>query len=79
MADVIGHEIVKHIATLGDKSKNVKKELNLVSWNNKDAKLDLRPWSVDHERAYKGLTLTHQEAIDLYHALDKMFKEDGDD
>ena len=79
MADMVGHEIVEHIAVIGDKEKSVKKELNLVSWNNKDAKYDLRPWSADHERAYKGLTLTHQEAKDLYHALAKIFKGRVDD
>lgn len=73
MADVIGHEIKKHYATLGAKGKTVTKELNLVSWNNQDPKFDLRSWSQDHERAYKGLTLTMQEAEDLYNALDKIF------
>ena len=73
MSDVIGHEIVRHYAVLGDDTKTVRKELNLVSWNNRDAKLDLRSWTLDHGRAYKGLTLTMQEAKDLYVALKDIF------
>ena len=63
------YEIVERIAVLGDATRDAKKELNLVSWNGRDAKLDLRTWAMNHGRAYKGVTLTDQEARDLYEAL----------
>lgn len=63
--DTVAYKIVEHVARIGDKDK----ELNVVSWNGRDAKLDLRAWSKDHERAYKGMTLTRQEAQDLFEAL----------
>lgn len=75
MAETVAYKIVEHIAMIGDKEK----ELNLVSWNGRDAKLDLRAWSQDHERAYKGMTLTHQEAKDLHAALGEYLKGKGND
>ena len=74
MADKINHEIVKHIAVISGEGESVRKELNMVSWNNRDAKFDLRSWSADHGRAYKGITLSLQEAQKLYDALDDYFK-----
>ncbi len=41
MAD-IKFEIVKEIGVLSESAKGWKKELNLVSWNGKDPKYDLR-------------------------------------
>lgn len=74
MSDAIQHEIVKHIAVLSGEGQSVRKELNMVSWNNRGAKFDLRSWSADHGRAYKGITLTLQEAQALYDALDRYFR-----
>ena len=79
MADMVGREIVKRIAVIGDKNKSVTKQLNLISWNNKEPKLDLRSWSEDGERAYRGLTLTYQEARDLRDALVEYFKGKSDE
>ena len=37
------------------------KELNLISWNDREAKYDLRDWSADHEKMGKGVTLSVEE------------------
>lgn len=62
MAD-FKYEIKQHIGIL---SKNTQsgwqKELNLVSWNDKPAKLDIREWDPQHEKCSKGVTLTTEEA-----------------
>ena len=73
MSDKIGHEIVRHLAVLGEPKSAWSKELNLVSWNNRDAKFDVRDWAPGHEKCSKGITLTHQEAKDLYAALGRYF------
>ena len=44
------YEIVQHLATIAEGSKGWSKELNLVSWNERDPKFDLREWSPDHTK-----------------------------
>jgi hypothetical protein len=60
MAD-IKFEIVKSIGVLSTSEKGWSKELNLVSWNDRPAKYDLREWSPDHEMMSKGITLSKEE------------------
>lgn len=72
MAD-FKYEIVKEIAVLSENAKGYTKELNLVSFNDRPAKYDIREWSNDHERMGKGVTLTEDEARELLLALDGEF------
>ena len=46
----IKYEITAHLATLSTSHKGWTKELNLVSWNDKESKYDIRDWSPDHEK-----------------------------
>ena len=50
---------------LSTSSKGWTKELNLVSWNGRDPKYDLRDWAPDHEKMGKGITLTEEELSEL--------------
>ena len=72
MAD-FKYEIKEEIAVLSESAKGWKKEFNLVSWNEGAPKYDLRDWSPDHEKMGKGITLTREEAVKLYEALEKAF------
>ena len=63
-------KITKHIATLSTSAKGWTKELNLVSWNDKEPKYDLRDWSPDHSKMGKGLTLSGEEIKSLKDALE---------
>ena len=76
MAD-IKYEIKQNVGTLSvnEKSKWTK-ELNLISWADKEPKFDLRDWGPDHEKMGKGVTLTNEELKSLYDILSEMFKED---
>lgn len=49
MAD-IKFEIIQTIAILSEGSKGWRKELNLISWNGRDPKYDIRDWSEDHSK-----------------------------
>jgi hypothetical protein len=60
MAD-IKFEIKETIGTLSEGSKGWKKELNLISWNDKEAKYDIRDWDPEHEKMGKGVTLSVEE------------------
>ena len=57
----IKFEITKHIATLSTSPKGWTKELNLISWNDKEPKYDIRDWSPDHIQMGKGVTLSGEE------------------
>ena len=72
MASEIKFEIEKHIGILGDTARGWTKELNLVSWNDKPAKYDIRDWSPDHEKMSKGITFTADELAELKNVLNDM-------
>ena len=57
----IKFEIIKHIKTLSESSNGWTKELNIVSWNDKPAKYDIRDWNQNHDKMGKGITLTKEE------------------
>ncbi len=66
----IVYEIVEKIAVLSESSKGWTKELNMISWNERDPKYDIREWSPDHEKMGKGVTLSEEEAAILKKALE---------
>ena len=71
MSDIT-FEIVEEIGVLSENSKGWRKELNRVSWNGGEAKIDLRDWSPEHEKMGKGITLTDEEAKQLYLLLSQI-------
>ena len=56
MAD-IKYEITEEIGILSESAKGWTKELNLISWNDREPKYDIREWAPDHEKMGKGVTL----------------------
>jgi hypothetical protein len=50
---------------LSTNAQGWQKELNLVSWNGRPPKFDLRDWAPNHEKMGKGLTLTNEELAEL--------------
>ena len=71
MAD-IKYEIVKKIGVLSKAGSGWAKELNLISWNDRKPKYDLRDWSADGEKMGKGVTLTKEELLTLKELLNSM-------
>lgn len=67
--DNIEFRIEKHIGVLGDSKGGWKTELNLVSWNGREPKYDIRSWDPEHKKMGKGITLTRDEAEKLKDAL----------
>ena len=67
----IKYEIVKEICVLSESSRGWTKELNLVSWND-------REWAPEHTRMGKGVTLSKDE---MQMILDTManYDEDADE
>jgi hypothetical protein len=68
----IKFQIVKKIGALSPASpKGWAKELNMVAWNEREAKYDIREWSPDHTKMGKGVTFTKEEAAALVGLLSK--------
>lgn len=68
----IKFEIEKELGTISESSKGWNKELNLISWNGKEAKYDLRDWAPGHEKMGKGVTLSSDELKSLKELLNNM-------
>ncbi len=64
MAEV-KYDIVEKIGEISMSPKGWTKELNLISWNDREPKYDLREWAPDHEKMAKGITLNREELIRL--------------
>lgn len=62
-------EVTEKIAVLSESSKGWTKELNLISWNDREPKYDIREWSPDGSKMGKGITLTDEEVAVLKKAL----------
>lgn len=68
MAD-IKYEIIEKVGVLSDSAKGWTKELNLISWNGREPKYDLRDWAPEHEKMGKGVTLSVEELRKLRNIL----------
>ena len=68
----IKYEIIEEIGSLSESAKGWAKELNLISWNEREAKYDIRDWSPGHEKMGKGITLSIEEIIKLKDLLNDM-------
>jgi hypothetical protein len=61
----IKYNIEKCIGIIGEGTKGWKKEVNIISWNDRNPKLDIRDWDENHTKMGKGVTLSREEAIAL--------------
>jgi hypothetical protein len=68
----IKFEIEKELGSISESPKGWTKELNLISWNGKEAKYDLRDWAPEHEKMGKGVTLSVDELKKLRDLLNEM-------
>lgn len=64
-------EIKENIGVLSESPKGWRKEINLVSWNGRQPKFDIRDWSPDHEKMGKGITISNEELKKLKDILDE--------
>lgn len=66
------YDIVKEYGILSESPKGWNKELNLISWNGRDPKFDIRDWASNHEKMGKGITLGKEDLIKLRDILNGM-------
>ena len=52
------YTIFKHLGVLSQPNNGWTKELNYISWNDREPVYDIRTWNEDHTEYGKGVTLT---------------------
>lgn len=71
MAD-IKFDIIEKLGTIGEGFKGWSKEVNIISWNGRKPKIDIRDWDENNEKMGKGLTLTKEELKTLKGLLNSL-------
>lgn len=73
----ITFNIEKELGVISEGARGWTRELNLVSWNDKPAKYDIRDWSPDHTKMSKGISLTEEEMEKLVELFNTRDEEDS--
>jgi hypothetical protein len=68
----IKYEIKETLGVLSENAKGWTKELNLISWNDREPKYDIRDWAPEHEKMGKGITLSAEEMDQLKLIINKL-------
>lgn len=55
------YEIIKSLGVISRSKNGWTKEVNVISWNDRPSKIDIREWSPEHDKMSKGLSLTEDE------------------
>lgn len=66
-------DVKQNLGTVSTSSKGWNREVNIVVWNNKKPKVDIREWDENHEQMGKGITLNKEELKklrDILNAID---------
>jgi len=68
----IKFDIVQEVSVITEYANGWRKEINLISWNGREAKYDIRDWSEGRKKMGKGITLSTDELKKLRDALKKL-------
>lgn len=66
------YEITERIAVLSTGANGWERQLNMVSWNDREPKYDLRDWAPDNTKMGKGISLTAEEMSNLKGILEEL-------
>ena len=66
------YEITERIAVLSTNASGWERQLNMISWNGKDPKYDIRDWSPDGSKMSKGISMTRDELVILKDILNEL-------
>lgn len=63
-------ELIQHYGTFAERPNGWTKEVNLISWSDREPKIDVREWAPGYATpGRKSITLTLDEARALAHIL----------
>ena len=65
------YEITQELGVLSESKSGWRREVNLISWNGADPKIDIRDWAPNHEKMSKGISLSSDEVEKLITILEK--------
>jgi hypothetical protein len=65
----ITFEVKQQLGVLSHSTKGWTKQLNLVSWNGRDAKYDIRDWDDKLEKMGRGISLSKAELSKLHECI----------
>ena len=68
----IKYEITEHLGVISETSRGWTTEVNMISLNGREPKVDVRDWSPDHSKMSKGLTFTKEELVELTKIAEKL-------
>ncbi|MBQ7740806.1 MAG: hypothetical protein IJT65_06210 [Eubacterium sp.] len=68
----IKYEITEHLGVISETARGWSREVNLISWNGREPKVDIRDWSPEHDKMSKGLTFTKEELQELSKIIEKL-------
>lgn len=68
----LSYDVENSYGVLSESKAGWTKELKKISWNNREAKFDIRDWAPDGEKMGKGITLNKEELIKLREILNNM-------
>lgn len=68
----IKYEVKESYGVLSESAKGWTKKLRSISWNDREAKFDIREWSPDDEKMGKGVTLSKDELLKLRDILNDL-------
>ena len=66
------YTIYKHIGDLSKSNNGWTKELNFISWDNREPVYDIRTWDAEHTKYGKGVTITMSQMVTLKELLSKI-------
>ena len=66
------YDIVDQLGVLSANSNGWSREINLISWNGRDPKYDIRDWAPNNEKMGKGISLSKEEVKALKELLNSM-------
>lgn len=75
MAD-FKYEILDDVGVFFNSKNGWTKEINIISWNGAEGKVDIRSWSPDHSRMGKGISLTVEEFKALKELMNEINPDD---
>ncbi len=68
----IKYEITEHLGVTSETARGWTREVNMISWNGREPKVDIRDWSPEHDKMSKGLTFTKDELVELTKIVEKL-------
>ncbi|MBQ1843918.1 MAG: hypothetical protein II133_04900 [Lachnospiraceae bacterium] len=64
------YDVIRSLGVISVNKTGWTREANVIAWNGRPAKLDIRDWSPDHTRMSRGITLNGEESDKLKEILE---------